>query len=98
MLAGFILKRYKEGMIPLETTPCGMYMFYRVKRVADGTLDLHTIYGNTLIGIMKTGEDIRNNGDHTNLFIMKRVSTKMMQKRENCILNPGWASAISNKD
>lgn len=47
---------------------------------------------------MKENQHTQNKEVHTNLFIMRRVLTKMMQGRENYILNLEGANVISNQD
>lgn len=89
--AGFL---FVKIMIPLETTSCGMSMYWKVKRVADGIRDLPMTYGNALTNIMITKVITRKSVGRTKLFIMRHVSQKKTQGAEKHILNQGRANVI----
>jgi len=72
-------------------------MYYKAKKMENGTLGVLMIYGNALKSTMKESQKQPKGGAHINSFIMKHVVIKKMHGREKNILNQEWENDISKQ-
>lgn len=77
-----------------------MYMYYKARKMEDGTPEAQKTYGSAFKSTRKVqkSEHGQKGGDHFNLFTMKHVSMSTMLGREKNILNQGRADFISKRD
>lgn len=76
---------------------CFTLIFYKARKMGDGTLDTRKIYENASRNIIKRKEEnIQTEEFRINLYIMKHVLMKKMPKQEKHISSQVVASDTSN--
>lgn len=81
-------------MIPLEITPCGMFTYYKARRMVAGTQALRMVFGNASRSTIRKQEVGANVMPRMTLCTTKRVAMSMKPGRENYSLSLLWVNVI----